>query len=134
MIRQILALSGISITVAFAQGGRGRGPVQPAEPGTAKERQLFAYDVTIDPNYKAPKTSWGEPDLQGIWPINNLINVGLERNKRYGDRLYKTDAEVAPAEGAGRGGRGGRGGRAGQPANDTPPVSDTSDRPCGNCL
>ena len=98
MIKRILALGGISIAITFAQGGRGRGPVQPAPPGTAKERQLFAYDVTIDPNYKAPKTPWGEPDLQGIWPINHLIAVPLERPPQYGDRLYLTDDEVARAK------------------------------------
>jgi hypothetical protein len=98
MIKRILALGGISIAITFAQGGRGRGPVQPAAPGTAKERQLFAYDVTIDPNYKAPKTPWGEPDLQGIWPINHLIAVPLERPPQYGDRLYLTDDEVAKAK------------------------------------
>jgi hypothetical protein len=98
MIKRILALGGISIAITFAQGGRGRGPVQPAAPGTAKERQLFAYDVTIDPNYKVPKTPWGEPDLQGIWPLNHLIAVPLERPPQYGDRLYLTDDEVARAK------------------------------------
>jgi hypothetical protein len=98
MIKRILALGGISIAITFAQGGRGRGPVEPAAPGTAKERQLFAYDVTIDPNYKVPKTPWGEPDLQGIWPTNHLIAVPLERPPQYGDRLYLTDDEVAKAK------------------------------------
>ena len=122
MIRRILALSGISIAVVFAQGGRGGAPPAPAEPGTAKERKLWAYDVKVDPKYVPPKTAWGEPDLQGIWPLNHLIRVGLQRPKQYGDRLYKTDAEMNPAAG-GRGGRGGAGRAA--PAV---PVSDSSDR------
>jgi len=120
MIRRILALSGISIAVVFAQG-RGGAPPAPAEPGTAKERKLWAYDVTVDPKYVPPKTAWGEPDLQGTWPLNHLIRVGLQRGKQYGDRLYKTDAEMNPA--AGRGGRGG--GRAAAAI----PVADSSDRP-----
>jgi len=48
MLRRILALCGISIAVVFAQnagrGGRGGAPAPPPEPGTAKERQLWAYD------------------------------------------------------------------------------------------
>ena len=121
MIRRILALGGISIAITFGQAPAAQSAA------TAKDNQLFAYDVKIDPNFKAPKTPWGEPDLQGIWPINHLIRVGLQRNKMYGDRLYKTDEEFSG--GGGRGGRGGRGGgRAGQTANDTPPVADTSDR------
>ena len=103
MIKRILALGGIGIAITFAQGGRGRGPVQPAAPGTAKERQLFAYDVTIDPNYKVPKTPWGEPDLQGIWPINHLIAVPLVRPRQYGDRLYRTDQEFAALTARARG-------------------------------
>ena len=117
MIKRILALGGIGIVAAFAQN-----PVaQSSSAATAKENQLFAYDVKIDPGFKAPMTPWGEPDLQGIWPTNHLIRVGLLRNKQYGDRLYKTDEEFN-----GGAGRGGRGGRAGQPA--AIPVSDTSDR------
>ncbi|HEY1760352.1 MAG TPA: hypothetical protein VGG72_33565 [Bryobacteraceae bacterium] len=120
MIRRVLALGGISIAITFGQ------PPAAQSAATEKNNQLFAYDVKIDPNFKAPKTPWGEPDLQGIWPLNHLIRVGLQRNKMYGDRLYKTDEEVSG--GGGRGGRGARGGgRAGQP-NDTPPVADTSDR------
>jgi hypothetical protein len=83
MIKRILALSGISIAVVFAQdagrGGRGAPPA-PAEPGTAKERKLWAYDVKPVPNYAPPKTPWGDPDLQGIWPINHLIAVPLTRS------------------------------------------------------
>jgi len=97
MIKQVLALSAISMAAVFAQagGGRGRGgpPPPPPEPGTAKERQLWAYDVKPVPNYAPPKTPWGEPDLQGIWPINHLIAVPLTRPKQYGDRLYRTDKE-----------------------------------------
>jgi hypothetical protein len=107
MIRRILALGGISISLAFAQnagrGGRGGAPPAPVEPGTAKERQLFAYDVTIPPNYTPPKTPWGEPDLQGIWPINHLIAVPLTRQKQYGDRLYRTDQEFAALTARARG-------------------------------
>src|SRR5579863_6255210 len=127
MIQRILALGGIGISMAFGQNPGAQNPGAQSA-ATAKQNQLFAYDVTIDPKFKAPKTPWGEPDLQGIWPLNHLIRVGLQRNKMYGDRLYKTDEEFSG--GGGRGGaRGGRGGgRAGQPANDTPPVADTSDR------
>ena len=87
MIKRILALSGISLSLVCAQnagGGRGRGgaPPPPAEPGTAKERQLWAYDVKPVPHYAQPKTAWGDPDLQGIWPINHLIAVPLTRPKR----------------------------------------------------
>jgi hypothetical protein len=94
MIKRILALGGIGIGIALAQNPA----AQSSGPGTAKESQLFAYDVKIDPSFTPPKTPWGEPDLQGIWPINHLIVVNLERNRQYGNRLYLTDEEVAKAE------------------------------------
>src|SRR3984893_17576961 len=110
MTKRILALGVISIAVVFAQnagrGGRGGAPAAPAEPGTAKERQRWAYDVKPVPNYAPPKTPWGDPDLQGIWPINHLIAVPLTRPTRpllYGDRLYRTDQEFAPLTARARG-------------------------------
>lgn len=94
MIRRILALGGISIAAALAQNtptetGKVYRPAPDQTMGGAK----------LDPNYKAPKTEWGDPDLQGMWPLNHLIAVGLQRPKQYGDRLFLTDAEVAQAEG-----------------------------------
>ncbi len=105
MIKRILALGGISIAVVFAQGrgGRGGAPPAPVEPGTAKERQLWAYDMKPVPNYVPPKTAWGDPDLQGIWPISHLIAVPLTRPKQYGDRLYRTDQEFASLTARARG-------------------------------
>jgi hypothetical protein len=42
-----------------------------------------------------PMTSWGEPDIQGIWPINHLIGVPLQRDPKFGDRLFLNDEEFA---------------------------------------
>jgi hypothetical protein len=41
----------------------------------------------------AAKTSWGEPDLQGIWGLE--YQIPLERPAKYKDKLFFTDAEVA---------------------------------------
>jgi len=43
--------------------------------------------------YRAPKTSWGHPDLQGIW--NNGTTTPLERPKDLADREYLSDEEWA---------------------------------------
>jgi hypothetical protein len=51
--------------------------------------------------YTAPRTPWGDPDLQGVWSSDDMENVGI-------------------AAGGGRGGRGARGGAA-QPAPAGPP-------------
>ena len=42
---------------------------------------------------QSPRTSWGEPDLQGIW--TDQFDTPLERSARYADRDAFTDAERA---------------------------------------
>ena len=43
--------------------------------------------------YTPPRTPWGDPDLQGIWPSTHMVNVPLERPEKYGTRQALTDAE-----------------------------------------
>ena len=49
-------------------------------------------------NWTPPKTPWGEPDLQGIWPLNHLIATPFQRPEKYGDRRFLTDEEFAAAQ------------------------------------
>jgi hypothetical protein len=42
-----------------------------------------------------PRTSWGDPDLQGVW--SNNILVPLERSPEFGTRAFLTDEEHAKA-------------------------------------
>jgi hypothetical protein len=44
---------------------------------------------------QTPRTPWGDPDLQGIWPSGQLINVPFERPVELGTRAVLTDAEYA---------------------------------------
>ncbi len=53
---------------------------------------LFSQAALAAENYKAPRTEWGQPDLQGIW--NYSYNVPLERPPRYGQRQFMTEAEI----------------------------------------
>jgi len=89
MIKRILALGVVSIAITLAQTPSLKPPTAkqpPVAKGAAKAR------------YIPPKTPWGEPDLQGIWPLNHLIGVPMERNRQYGDRLNMTDEEFAKAQ------------------------------------
>ena len=74
MIQRILVLGALGIAITSAQSP---GP----KPTAAK--------------WTPPKTSWGEPDLQGMWPLNHLISVPMERPKQYGDRRNMTEDEFA---------------------------------------
>src|SRR6202451_182609 len=48
------------------------------------------------PNWNPPKTPWGDPDLQGMWPGN--MGVPLQRPESLGTRTTLTDAEFAQKE------------------------------------
>lgn len=46
-------------------------------------------------DWEHPLTPWGEPDLRGIWPLNHLIGVPLERPLEFGERRLLSDEEFA---------------------------------------
>ena len=50
-------------------------------------------------DFEAPRTSWGDPDLTGIWSPGYTLTP-LERPEEFGDREFLTDEEVATLEGA----------------------------------
>src|SRR5215471_17474895 len=47
------------------------------------------------PAYVVPRTPWGDPDLQGIWPGTGMMGVPLERPATLGDKAQLTDDELA---------------------------------------
>jgi hypothetical protein len=99
MTKRILALGGISVAITLAQGpspaaAKPKPPAAKASPATAKARPAASSGASYTP----PKTAWGEPDLQGIWPLNHLIAVPLERPARYATKANLTDQEISAAE------------------------------------
>jgi hypothetical protein len=40
--------------------------------------------------YRPPKTPWGDPDLQGIWPGTEMVGVPLQRPAQFGTRNLLT--------------------------------------------
>src|SRR5690242_3382901 len=46
-------------------------------------------------SYVPPKTPWGDPDIQGMWPSAWMQGVRLERDPKLGDRAELTDEEFA---------------------------------------
>src|SRR5262245_12349574 len=79
MIKRILAAGGISICFGLM--------VCSAQQATQST-----------PGWVQPKTPWGEPDLQGIWPLNHLISTPFQRPEKFGDRRLMTDEEFAAAQ------------------------------------
>jgi hypothetical protein len=75
-------------------GGRGRTPSAlrsiPAETLAAKAK---------DPNWKAPRTSWGHPDLEGTFSTDDMRGIAQDRNPNQADRQSLTPEEFAQRAG-----------------------------------
>jgi hypothetical protein len=85
MIKRFLALGGIGISLMIS-----------SIPQTALAQQ--AKSAAAKAPWTPPKTPWGEPDIQGMWPLNHLINTPFQRNEKYGNRRLMTDEEFAAAQ------------------------------------
>ena len=48
--------------------------------------------------YRAPRTPWGDPDLEGRWPSTRSAAIPLQRPEAFGTRNTLTDAELAERE------------------------------------
>src|SRR5438067_13537855 len=82
MIKQILALGGMSIGLTLCPAAAQQASRKPA----------------AGKSWTPPKTPWGEPDLQGMWPLNHLISTPFQRPEKYGERRFMTDEEFAAAQ------------------------------------
>ena len=54
---------------------------------------LPSFGQQTAPKWTPPRTQWGDPDLQGIWPGN--MGVPMQRQKAMGERTELTDQEFA---------------------------------------
>src|SRR6187399_458799 len=48
-----------------------------------------------DPNWKAPRTAWGHPNLEGVWTSDDMRSVQMSRAPQYGTRELLTPNEFA---------------------------------------
>jgi hypothetical protein len=85
MIKRFLASGGIGISLMIL-----------SIPQTALAQQTKTAAAKAP--WTPPKTPWGEPDLQGMWPLNHLINTPFQRNEKYGNRRLMSDEEFAAAQ------------------------------------
>ena len=57
---------------------------------------LLPGGLSAETEYEQKRTSWGHPDLQGLW--SNETITPFERPEELGDRAFLTEEEVAAAE------------------------------------
>jgi hypothetical protein len=79
----------IGATLLCSQPGAGQ------EQSAAPPLVITAFGDKPAPPYTVPRTSWGDPDLQGAWSSDDTSGIPMSRREEYGDRLYLTDEELA---------------------------------------
>ena len=47
----------------------------------------------VNKAWKAPRTPWGHPDIEGTWTTDDMRGVQMSRAPQYGTRQYLTDEE-----------------------------------------
>ncbi len=66
----------------------------PSEPSELRSRPAeSAAAVVVDPQWQAPRTSWGEPSLEGVWTSDDMRSVPLNRPAEFETRESLTDEE-----------------------------------------
>lgn len=79
-------------TPAFAQ------TPAPAPDSTSAHPVDLTALPPVPKTYQPRKTSWGEPDFQGVWPIDSLGGLPLQRTVEQGNRVFLTQEEYAERE------------------------------------
>jgi hypothetical protein len=78
----------LALTVATSQ-------ILSAQPVQTPSQMAIAAGAPAPPaGWKVPRTPWGDPDLRGTWPLENLA-TRPERPAELGTKAYYTDAEYA---------------------------------------
>jgi hypothetical protein len=99
MTRRALACSGALATMTFVALATLPVASQTSSVPTQTSRVppliITAHNGEAPAHYVAPKTPWGEPDLQGVWSSDDTSGIPRERPIELGNRLYQTDEEFA---------------------------------------
>ncbi len=83
---------GVALAVLMAAVLMWAAPIGAQAPATAKAKS------TPGAAWKAPKTPWGHPDLQGEWTSDSARGIPRERPEQFAGRAELTDAELAERE------------------------------------
>lgn len=83
----VTALVGAAVLAAHESAAQQQGAAPPLV--------ITAFGENAPPPYETPRTSWGEPDLQGVWSSDDTAGIPMSRAEQYGNRLYLSAEEYA---------------------------------------
>jgi hypothetical protein len=84
----MVALGGCATTLAVAQTP----PTTPAPSQRSSPAETTAA-ARVDKSWHAPRTSWGQPSLEGVWSTDDLRGVPMSRPTEQASREYLTTDE-----------------------------------------
>lgn len=100
-----MALACLASGSSFAQGSRGAdAPTEKPSALRSVPAETTAAALT-DPDWAPPRTSWGDPSLEGVWSTDDMRSVPRERPKDVGTRRELTPEEFAKRAGRDEAGR-----------------------------
>jgi hypothetical protein len=65
--------------------------------GTAAAQDTVGVPPAPPAGWEAPRTEWGDPDLRGMYPLDQVGRTPMQRRPNFGNRLLMTDEEYAEA-------------------------------------
>jgi hypothetical protein len=63
--------------------------------GCSGKPEAATEHASTSDGYVVPRTAWGDPDLQGMWPIDRLNGTPVQRPESFGERRLLTEEEYA---------------------------------------
>jgi len=91
---RIVELSLCALPVAIAAGFALAATAQDIGGRRDIPAEMSAAAVS-DPDWSVSRTSWGHPNLEGVWTTDDMRSVPRERPEQYGTRDRLTDEEFA---------------------------------------
>jgi hypothetical protein len=92
-----LVLTGVTTLLsagAIAQSSILSSVPPPAEPSATRSKPAETTAAAYaDPSWKAPRTSWGHPSIEGVWTSDDMRSVPFNRPAEFGMRESLTQEE-----------------------------------------
>jgi hypothetical protein len=90
-MRRLLSVTSVALSMGWTPLLAQQSPSRPAATPRPAPQPAAQQTTAKQSAWKPPMTSWGEPDLRGIWPLNHLISTPFQRPERFGERRLMTD-------------------------------------------
>jgi hypothetical protein len=91
MKNRLPALIGICASVCLVSSA----PVHAQQTPAAPAKAPIAKAAAPAKAFAVPKTSWGEPDISGVWTSDAAIGIPMQRPDSFGGRAELSDEEFA---------------------------------------